>query len=176
MSMVGYFATVLMIPVMCKYMLKRKIFGYDINKKGTEEGEKEVPESLGLVSATVFILISFASILIFKVFLSEENLTEKFAALVCIVFSVLLGFVDDVIDIPWRYKLIIPLFGIIPVLIAYDGVTYVLLPDLVREIIGKTVNLGILYYIYMAMLGIFCTNSINIYAGLNGLEVGKKLG
>jgi hypothetical protein len=35
MSMVGYFATVLMIPVMCKYMLNRRIFGLDINKKGT---------------------------------------------------------------------------------------------------------------------------------------------
>jgi UDP-N-acetylglucosamine--dolichyl-phosphate N-acetylglucosaminephosphotransferase len=127
------------------------------------------------VSATIFILISFASILIFKVFLSEEHLTEKFAALVCIVFSVLLGFVDDVIDIPWRYKLIIPLFGILPVLIAYDGVTYVLLPDVIREMIGKTVDLGILYYIYMALLGIFCTNSINIYAGINGLEVGNPI-
>lgn len=93
--------------------------------------------------------------------------------MVCIVFSVLLGFVDDVIDIPWRYKLIIPLFGILPVLIAYDGVTYVLLPDAVRLWVGKTVDLGILYYLYMAMLGIFCTNSINIYAGINGLEVGK---
>lgn len=35
MSLVGYFATVLMIPVFTKYMLKRKIFGKDINKKGT---------------------------------------------------------------------------------------------------------------------------------------------
>jgi UDP-N-acetylglucosamine--dolichyl-phosphate N-acetylglucosaminephosphotransferase len=92
---------------------------------------------------------------------------------VCIVFSVLLGFVDDVLDIPWRYKVILPLFGILPVLIAYNGVTYVLLPNFIREILGKTFNIGILYYIYMAMLGIFCTNSINIYAGINGLEVGK---
>ena len=108
----------------------------------------------------------------FKLFLSVENLTEKYAALVCIVFSVLLGFVDDVLDIPWRYKLVLPLFGMIPVLIAYNGVTFVLLPNIVREFLGSTIDLGVLYYIYMAMLGIFCTNSINIYAGLNGLEVG----
>ena len=27
----------------------------------------------------------------------------------------------------------------------------------------------------MGMLAIFCTNSINIYAGLNGLEVGQSI-
>ena len=30
-----------------------------------------------------------------------------------------------------------------------------------------------LYYVYIIMLCIFCTNSINIYAGINGLEVGQ---
>lgn len=29
------------------------------------------------------------------------------------------------------------------------------------------------YYVYIVMLCIFCTNSINIYAGINGLEVGQ---
>lgn len=32
-----------------------------------------------------------------------------------------------------------------------------------------------LYYIYMGMLTVFCTNSINIYAGVNGLECGQSL-
>lgn len=132
MSLMGYLCTVRMIPVMQQYMLKKNICGLDLNKKGTEAGEKKIPESQGLVSATIFTLISFSSILVFKLFLSEEHLTEKFAALVCIVFSVLLGFVDDVLDIPWRYKLVLPLFGILPVLLAYDGVTYVLLPNCVR--------------------------------------------
>lgn len=81
----------------------------------------------------------------------------------------MLGFVDDVIDIPWRYKLIIPLFGILPVLVAYNGVTYVLVPAIFREYFGPVVNLSFFYYIYMTMLGIFATNSINIYAGINGL-------
>ncbi|GIY23418.1 UDP-N-acetylglucosamine--dolichyl-phosphate N-acetylglucosaminephosphotransferase [Caerostris extrusa] len=30
-----------------------------------------------------------------------------------------------------------------------------------------------LYYVYMGMLAVFCTNAINIYAGINGLEVGQ---
>lgn len=34
---------------------------------------------------------------------------------------------------------------------------------------------GPLYYIYMAMLSTFCTNSINILAGINGIEVGQAI-
>ena len=32
---------------------------------------------------------------------------------------------------------------------------------------------GVLYFVYMCMLAVFCTNSINIYAGINGLEAGQ---
>ena len=33
---------------------------------------------------------------------------------------------------------------------------------------------GVLYYVYMGMLAVFCTNSINILAGINGVEVGQS--
>lgn len=36
---------------------------------------------------------------------------------------------------------------------------------------GSIVNLGMLYLVYMGLLAVFCTNAINIYAGINGLEV-----
>lgn len=51
----------------------------------------------------------------------------------------------------------------------------ILLPIPVRFILGKIMYLGGFYYIYMGMLAVFCTNSINIYAGVNGLEVGQSL-
>ena len=34
---------------------------------------------------------------------------------------------------------------------------------------------GLIYYVYMGMLAVFCTNAINIYAGVNGLEVGQSV-
>lgn len=34
---------------------------------------------------------------------------------------------------------------------------------------------GILYYVYMGMLAVFCTNAINILAGINGVEAGQSL-
>ena len=36
-----------------------------------------------------------------------------------------------------------------------------------------SVDLGVLYYVYMGMLAVFCTNAINILAGINGVEVKK---
>ena len=34
---------------------------------------------------------------------------------------------------------------------------------------------GVLYYVYMLMLVIFCTHTINILAGINGIEAGQAL-
>jgi UDP-N-acetylglucosamine--dolichyl-phosphate N-acetylglucosaminephosphotransferase len=36
------------------------------------------------------------------------------------------------------------------------------------------IELGMFYKLYMLLLAIFCTNSINIYAGINGLEAGQS--
>ena len=86
--------------------------------------------------------------------------------------AVLLGFIDDVVDLAWRYKLIVPTIATFPLLVAYNGVTSVIVPRPMRPFFGNIVDLGILYQIYMGLLAVFCTNSINIYAGINGIEVG----
>lgn len=39
----------------------------------------------------------------------------------------------------------------------------------------RLLDLGIFYYGYMSALSIFCPNSINILAGINGLEVGQSI-
>ncbi len=38
---------------------------------------------------------------------------------------------------------------------------------------GTLIHMGVYYYVYMGLLAIFCTNAINIYAGINGLEAGQ---
>ena len=40
---------------------------------------------------------------------------------------------------------------------------------------GPLVDLGWLYYAYMAAIAIFCPNCINILAGINGLEVSQSI-
>ena len=94
------------------------------------------------------------------------------AAILAICLVVLLGFVDDVIDLRWRHKIILPTIASLPLLVAYKGLTSVVVPKIMRPMLGNFVDLGLIYYFYMGNIAIFCTNAINIYAGINGIEVG----
>lgn len=40
-----------------------------------------------------------------------------------------------------------------------------------RQLAEGDIVTGPFYYLYMSMLSTFCTNSINILAGINGVEV-----
>ena len=55
------------------------------------------------------------------------------------------------------------------------GVTKVVVPTPLRRYIGPLVDLGWLYYAYMGAIAIFCPNSINILAGINGIEVSQSM-
>ncbi|KAI5560349.1 hypothetical protein BDE02_16G041400 [Populus trichocarpa] len=175
LSLVGFFLTVKMIPVASKYVLRRNLFGYDINKKGTPQGTVKVPESLGIVVAVVFMVLT----IVFQFFTFAPDsiwLVEYNAALASICFMTLLGFIDDVLDVPWRVKLVLPSIAALPLLMAYAGHTTIIIPKPLIPYVGlKLLDLGFIYKIYMWFLAIFCTNCINIHAGINGLEVGQTV-
>ena len=66
----------------------------------------------------------------------------------------------------------------LPLLMVYyvtTNRTEVVVPTLLQPLLGLTINLGLLYYAYMGLLAVFCTNAINILAGINGLEVGQSV-
>ena len=73
--------------------------------------------------------------------------------------------------------MVLPTIASIPLLVAYSGSTTILLPRFIQGVIGgiKIINLGVLFKIYMSSLAVFTTNAINIYAGINGLEVGQSI-
>ncbi|XP_045812386.1 UDP-N-acetylglucosamine--dolichyl-phosphate N-acetylglucosaminephosphotransferase-like [Trifolium pratense] len=175
LSLAGFFVTVRMIPVVSKLLLKRGIYGYDINKKGTPSGKVKVPESLGIVVVTVFSVVVILSQS--SNFTANSNRHAVYdTALECISFMTFLGFVDDVLDIPWRVKLVVPSIAALPLLMSYAGHTTIVIPKpLVPHIGIEILDLGWIYKLYMWLLAIFCTNSINIHAGLNGLEVGQTV-
>lgn len=175
LSLAGFFITQKMIPVASRYVLRRNLFGYDINKKGTPQGTIKVPESLGIVVGAVFLVL--AILFQYFNFTADSNwLVEYNAALASICFMLLLGFVDDVLDVPWRVKLILPSFAALPLLMAYAGHTSIVIPKPLVPYVGlEILDLGWIYKLYMFLLAVFCTNSINIHAGLNGLEVGQTV-
>jgi UDP-N-acetylglucosamine--dolichyl-phosphate N-acetylglucosaminephosphotransferase len=91
---------------------------------------------------------------------------------------IFLGFVDDVLDLKWRDKLFLPTVASLPLLMVYFATfnsTTIVIPYPLQTLLGDQLNLGLFYYIYMGMLAVFCTNSINIYAGINGIEVGQSI-
>jgi len=111
-----------------------------------------------------------------------------------VCFSILLGFADDVMDIRWGHKLFMGLLYSLPLMTSYDGPTSILLPKFVRPVVlsppvqfllsllqcsvspdGVVLELGFFYLVYVVMLIIFCTNAINIYAGINGIETGQSM-
>lgn len=99
-----------------------------------------------------------------------------------IISSIMLGFLDDVFDIRWRLKMPIPILASLPMLVVYragGGGTSVVVPGwpgTLRSFIGSNVvNLGPLYYLFILLLSTFSVHSINILAGINGVEVGQAL-
>lgn len=74
--------------------------------------------------------------------------------------------------------MLLPSMASLPLLMVYYvsmDKTEIVVPLLLRPMLGTTIHLGILYYVYMGMLAVFCTNAINILAGINGLEVGQSV-
>lgn len=175
LSLIGFLLTLRLIPVASRYVIRRNLFGFDINKKGTPQGNIKVPESLGIVVGIVFLVVA----ILFQIFNFTADsvwLVEYNAALASICFMILLGFVDDVLDVPWRVKLVLPSIAALPLLMAYAGHTTIVIPKPLIPYVGlELLDLGWIYKLYMGLLAVFCTNSINIHAGINGLEVGQTV-
>mmetsp|Transcript_14356 Transcript_14356/g.22644 ORF Transcript_14356/g.22644 Transcript_14356/m.22644 type:complete len:431 (-) Transcript_14356:72-1364(-) len=195
-GVLGYFSTSMLIPYFKGFVNKRNLTGRDLCKKGTEAGEKDIPEAMGIVPCLVFLVCMTTCQLFYAS--SREQLVDYNSALLSICFMMFLGFLDDVLDLPWRIKMFLPSFASLPLLVTYDGSTWVTVPNMLRGVLcndgggltqlgalintvftvdatrGAIINLGFAYMVYMGMLAVFCTNAINIYAGINGLEAGQS--
>ncbi|KAK6828143.1 UDP-N-acetylglucosamine-dolichyl-phosphate N-acetylglucosaminephosphate transferase [Apiospora arundinis] len=109
----------------------------------------------------------------------HTKLASYLAAIISLQFITILGIGDDLFDIRWRHKFFIPAFASIPLLVVYFidfGVTSIVLPTFLQPYAGRELlDLGFLYYAYMAAFCIFSPNSINILAGINGIEVSQSI-
>lgn len=163
--------------------VKANLFGKDLNKTS----EAKVPEGLGVLAGATFLITLFLFIPVpfLLTHLLNPNLSfehDEFAHFLCALLSICcmisLGFADDVLNLRWRVKLLLPTIASLPLLMVYlvnGGSTTVILPQPVRFLLGDSLNVGLLYFIYMGMLAVFCTNAINILAGINGVEVGQSV-
>lgn len=170
LSLLVYVASMYMIPRVSPALIKVGLFGKDRLKP---EQDQKVPESLGTVVGVIYIF----AVLFFTPFtLAVDGLVAFLSGILSIQSMVMLGFADDLFDLRWRHKFFLPAISSIPLLIVYyleHGVTRIVLPSFLN--LGESVDLHWFYYVYMASLAIFATNCINIYAGVNGLEVGQTI-
>uniref|UniRef100_A0A8C6SUQ1 UDP-N-acetylglucosamine--dolichyl-phosphate N-acetylglucosaminephosphotransferase n=1 Tax=Neogobius melanostomus TaxID=47308 RepID=A0A8C6SUQ1_9GOBI len=171
LSMLGCLATIKLIPAFREHFISARLYGIDLNKTS----KKEVPESQGVISGTVFLIILFCFIPVPFLSCFFVQLIGALLAICCMIF---LGFADDVLNLRWRHKLLLPTMASLPLLMVYFtnfGNTVIVVPKPFRALLGLHLDLGILYYVYMGMLAVFCTNAINILAGINGIESGQAL-
>ncbi|OWR48315.1 hypothetical protein KGM_208558 [Danaus plexippus plexippus] len=178
---IAYLITDELIPKLKHLFINAGLYGIDLCKVSQEK----IPEALGVVSGCIFLVtiflfipIAFGNDLMDRGSFPHNEFAELLAALLSICCMLLLGFADDVLNLKWRYKLLLPTVASLPLLVVYyvnfNSTTFVV-PLPLRHFFGVSVNIGFLYYIYMGMLAVFCTNAINILAGINGLEVGQSL-
>ncbi|KAK7497087.1 hypothetical protein BaRGS_00011617 [Batillaria attramentaria] len=182
MSAAGFLVCFNIIPKFKDMFIKANLFGIDMSKRSKEK----VPESMGVICGAVFLIIMFLFIPVPFYKHLAENQTGKFphheyieylAALLSICCMIFLGFADDVLNLKWRHKLLLPTMASLPLLTVYFvnfNSTTIIVPKPFRILLGYDVDLGVLYYVYMGMLAVFCTNAINILSGVNGLEVGQS--
>ncbi|KAK9875735.1 hypothetical protein WA026_009532 [Henosepilachna vigintioctopunctata] len=179
MSCLAYYICVTLIPKVKDMFIQANLFGIDRCKKMSTK----IPESLGVVTGCVFLITMFLFIPIsFGNCGNMEKFPHEFVELIAALLSIccmlLLGFADDVLDLRWRHKLLLPTIASLPLLMVYYvnfNTTTIVIPKPFRGIFGNILDIGFLYYVYMGMLAVFCTNAINILAGVNGLEVGQSI-
>ncbi|KAG0029604.1 tunicamycin resistance protein [Podila clonocystis] len=162
------------VPALSEIFVKAGLKGMDLSKKT----KHIIPESMGMVAGLIYLVTLFLFIPFKLLTFPNLKLAEILSALLSIQSMVFLGFADDVLDIRWRFKMPLPAIAAIPLLMVYwvnIGETHIMVPIPLRPLIGQLIDLGPLYYVYMGMVAIFCTHSINIMAGINGVEVGQSL-
>ncbi|TXT04985.1 hypothetical protein VHUM_03805 [Vanrija humicola] len=198
-ALLAFIGAVLSVPKVGEAFIAKGLKGWDQLKKGSNRNTGPwIPECLGLPCASLYLLlmmlfIPFPFSHIFqgtnghgpgREAFPKGELTLYLSSLLSLLTATMLGFIDDLFDIRWRHKLPIPLIAAVPTLVVYyaeGGWTWVVLPESLGQLLRylgfsgwegtKSIDLGFLYYVYLALLPTFTTNSINIVAGVNGVEV-----
>jgi UDP-N-acetylglucosamine--dolichyl-phosphate N-acetylglucosaminephosphotransferase len=128
-GILAFITSVIFIPKIAVYTEKKGLYGKDLGKRFIPHlRDVKVPEALGIVSAITYLVC-----IILEQVMFAENFEDKAnynSALTSVCFMVLLGFMDDVLDLPWRAKLFLPTIASFPLLSTYTGSTSIVVNKL----------------------------------------------
>jgi UDP-N-acetylglucosamine--dolichyl-phosphate N-acetylglucosaminephosphotransferase len=148
----------------------------DAHKPGPNKPEIAEPGGIApLLSFTFSILIVLFILSIEQILRGnqEQNTIVSITLLggvLSVVIAGLIGLVDDVFNIRWRYKIALGFLPALPLMVLRAGTPQVNIP-----FIG-TVDFGIIFPLVFVPLAVnFAFNSFNMLAGFNGLETGMGI-
>jgi UDP-N-acetylmuramyl pentapeptide phosphotransferase/UDP-N-acetylglucosamine-1-phosphate transferase len=131
-------------------------------------GKPEVPNCYGIFYALTSVCYWFVLYFLETTRTSSGNTpaSSALALATSVLFGSTMGLFDDMVDLPWRYKAILPVFASLPymVLRPSDRTT-------MSALFLGIVHLGELFFILIVPIIVtVTTNTYNQLGGLNGLE------
>lgn len=162
-------ATAVIVPPLMRRMKERGITGADWNKKE----RKEIPELGGIAILFGFSVgISIAAGVLKEY--SSYNATPILAAIGVLFIAGMIGIIDDVSDIPQRWKAILLAFAALPLVIASSSSPIIDLPFGFKIDFTNDETVTLVYWLIIVPLAVTgASNALNMSAGYNGLETGQ---
>ncbi|MGC8924011.1 MAG: hypothetical protein ACP5H8_01475 [Candidatus Micrarchaeia archaeon] len=175
--LVSFILTYIAVPPLIRKLKNSGFVAHDMNKPGK-------PKVVKLGGVAVFLGVIVAFLLPLQLAANSIATTALLGAALSISLIAFLGFVDDVLNIPQLYRVILPLFAALPLMLLKLGVSEIALPFvgtvnlhfgyITLPIIG-TIGLN-LYVLVLIPIGVIaCSNLVNLLAGFNGLEAGTGI-
>jgi UDP-N-acetylglucosamine--dolichyl-phosphate N-acetylglucosaminephosphotransferase len=153
LPIISFIVTLIVTPVIGKFNKKHGLFGVDLHKNQ----RFEVPEAGGIA-----LLLGTIPIFILYYLLSHDLRILMFIFPVAIIGIV--GFIDDLYNIPQLLKTALCLLGGVPLLFFVKETTL--------NLIFFEINMGLLYLIIIPIGITAASNLTNLLAGFNGEEIG----
>ncbi len=162
----GFLITYFLVPEFICRLGEKGILAVDQNKKE----KPKIPEMGGLSVISGFFITIFLFLLVNYIFPFFDTI-KIISALLAIAVINFIGFIDDLLGIPQKYKAVLPFFAAVPLIVlhAYSS-TIIHIPFL------GPIDFGWIYVFILIPIGITgASNSFNMLAGFNGFETGMGI-
>jgi len=127
-------------------------------KDYNKPNQRYVPNCLGIVYVFVCVIYLFT--------LHYYDYRGALPLASVILLGGFLGLLDDLIDLPWRYKSLLPIIASVPLIVLREGTT-----TMATYIFAEKVDFGVAYFFLIVPTVVtVTTNTVNQLGGLNGLE------
>lgn len=154
------FLTLIITPLINSFLQKKGYTGKDVHKKNSPS----IPEFGGIAP----VISTFIAMTLPFMFLKLNHSFEITALMVTIFLITMIGLFDDIKGIRQRFKIGLCAVAGLPLCFTVHD------PTLRFSLLG-TINLGVLYYLFVVLTVTTSANLVNLLAGFNGLETGMGI-